>query len=148
MGGAMTALLRAEPSHSSTQHLHPRPSTITPGRCFCQPSCPKIPLCSEKTQDFRVSNADFFFPPPILLLLQALNCLSSSSSKEIFVSYWTRNRKSSQGHLTCDVFVSKYQRPWSHFPGLEMSSPLERLLFLPKVHKSSGCEAPRFHPPH
>lgn len=87
--------------------------TCPSDRCFCQAGCPKISLYSEKPHDFRVFlMLILFFPPAILLLLlQTLNCLRSSSSKEIFVSYWTRNRKSSQGHLTCNVFVSKYQRP-------------------------------------
>lgn len=46
---------------------------------------------SEKPHDFRVFNTScgFFSPLILLLLLQALNCLRSSSSKEIFVSYWT-----------------------------------------------------------
>lgn len=109
-GGEMTALVPAEPSYSSTHHLHPNPRTLG---CLCWAGCPTIPLCSGKPHDCGAFNADFYslIPPPILLLLQTLNCPRSSSSKEILVSYWTRNRKSSQGHLTCDVFVSKYQRP-------------------------------------
>lgn len=99
---------RAEPAHGGTQRLYPHPQLLY--RCFCRAGCPKIPACSENVPFSDFSDADIF-PLILLFLLQALNCLWSSLSKEMFVSYWTRNRKSSQGHLTCSVFVSKYQCP-------------------------------------